>query len=163
MPHFRLDTSLSGGGEPLRMAHYEVQINGIQGLSLACQTVALPNGTIAPVEIHNFNDKIKIAGEVDWASVSLEIRDTIDPDHANQINDWFTQVYDFDTGNIGFAADYKRQGTITQYTSKGTRHRGWRIVGVWPTNFTPGSLDSSSREPVMISLELSIDRALMIS
>lgn len=160
----RVDYQLSAGtgvfGEPLRMSNFELVIAAIPGVSLMCNTVALPGVTIAPQEVHHFNEKLKIAGDVDWSTIPIEIRDTIDPDTAFAVDAWLSRVYNARTGVIGYASEYKEECTIQQYDSKGILRREWDLIGVWPTNWTPGQLDKTSREPVVMSVELSIDRGI---
>ena len=161
----RVDYQLSAGsgltGEPIRMSNFEVVFGALGNVSLICNTVTLPNPTIAPVDIHHQNEKLKIAGEVDWAPITIEVRDSIEPDVIKSAWDWFRRAYDPSTGAIGFASDYKEQGTIQQYTSKGALHREWDVVGAWITGLSPGTHDHTSKDPVVASIEFSIDRAFL--
>ena len=107
----RVDSILSQGtgtaGEPIRMGNYEIVFPSLPGapftrdMSTVCNTMGLPNPTIAPMDVHHQNEKLKIAGEVDWAPVTVEIRDCIDPDVIRYLWSWFTLAYNPLTGQIG--------------------------------------------------------------
>lgn len=165
MAQLRIDYMLSEGtgktGEPTRNNTWEVTINDFQDCTLYASTVSLPTPTVSPIEINHFNEKLKIAGAVDVPNVSLEVMDTIDPDLAGQLYEWYKKIYDPETGEVGYASEYKKQGSIVQYDSKGNRVREWTLSGMWPATCTMGSLDYSSADPVKIQIDFSVDRAVM--
>lgn len=151
-------------GEPVRQNAWEVLIEQLGGseLALFAQTCTLPNPSIPQIEIPHFNEKTKIAGgPAEFPNISLEIIDTVDPDTARKIWEWYSLVYNPETSAIGFASEYKKQGSIVQYDSKGNQLRTWKASGLWPTSINYGQADYSSGEPLRIALELSCDRVVL--
>jgi hypothetical protein len=147
-------------GEPIRNNNWEVIIAKLPNILMNVKTMPLPNYSSSPIEIYHFNEKLKVAGAIDLPSLTLEVYDTVQPEIFQQIWDWWTEVYDCRTGQVGYAETYKCKGTLTQYTSKGDKVRDWDLIGLWPVNVNPGSLDYSSADPVSVSIELSIDKAI---
>ncbi len=166
--NLKVDYMLSQGtgakGEPIRGNQFEVHIADLHNeVHLMAQTITLPSMTMAQGEINHFNEKSKIAnGPVEYDNVSLEILDTVDPDTAKSVYEWFTKVYDPETGEVGYASDYKKEGAVFQFDSKGKKVREWKLTGIWPTNINYGQADYAGTEPIRIVLDLSVDRIEMV-
>lgn len=162
---FNVFSKLSKGtgslGEPVRQSSWEVFINRLPSCTFHTTGMPFPNYTSSPIEIAHYNSKVKIAGAVDYTDIALTIIDTIDPENAQELYDWFLQVYDPEGNVIGFASEYKDSGRIVQYDTKGSQIRQWNLEGVWPTSVNFGTGEMSSKEPVNIEATLSVDYAVI--
>ena len=161
---YMLSQSTGAKGEPIRGNNFEVHIAELHGeVHLMAQTFTLPAFSMAQSEVNHFNEKSKIAGgPVEFNNATLEILDTVDPDTGKAIWDWWKKVFDEETGEVGYASDYKKEGTVFQFDSKGNKQREWKLTGIWPTSVDFGSADYTDHEPKRISIELSVDRISMV-
>jgi len=162
MPIMKLDSILSrdsAQGEPVRQNTFEVIIEKIEDLCpLNVVSFPMANWSVAPVEKHHMNVRTKFAGKPNYDTFDLIVHDTIDPDAATRVYEWYTQVFDPDTGAMGLTSDYKCGGTVTQFDVTGAEVRTWTLYGVWPTtvNFGEGNYEVEG-DPVQITLTLSVD------
>lgn len=176
-PQLQIDYQLNKAngkiGEPVRGNNWELSIldagETFESISLFCKTAGLPTYSISPIEINHFNRKVKVAGAPDLPNITIEVNDVLGVDTAKALWNWFTSIYNPNdqpsatglvAGGIGFAMDYKKNGFIAQYDSKGTWIRQWNLYGLWPTNCSLGSsLDYTSYDPMPISIDFSVDYA----
>lgn len=163
MVNYMLSEGVGSVGEAVRGNTWEVTINDFDDIVLFASTVALPTLTVAQIEVAHFNEKLKIAGLVDTPNITIEVMDTINPDIASQLYDWYSSIYDPQTGAIGFASEYKKQGAIIQYDTKGNKIRHYILQGMWPTTCTMGSLDYTSADPIKLSIDFSVDKAILVT
>lgn len=163
MANYMLSEGVASLGEAVRGNTWEVTINDFTDLVLYASTVTLPTLTVSPIEIYHFNEKLKIAGLVDTPNITIEVMDTINPQIAETLYTWYQSIYNPETGKIGYASEYKRQGSIIQYDTKGAKIRHYILQGMWPATCTMGSLDYSSADPIKISIDFSVDKAIMVN
>lgn len=150
--------------EVQRNNHFEVEIAnvGVEVLTLAVNSTNLPTITVPQTELHHGNSVVKVAGKVEYDDITLEVKDFVGDDVEKILYDWFSEVYDPATDTVGMAADYKRDGTLLQYSPDESIVREWDVYGVWPTSFESGDMNYEDSEPKVISLTLSIDRAIRV-
>jgi hypothetical protein len=171
--NFKLGHGQGSPGEPLRSGTWRVEIDGLESSNrtdassvfLHVVSFDLPKTSVDAVEIHYMNERVKIAGTVNYGDGTLDIIDTVNPDIAGILNEWFLQVYDPANGTVGFASDYKKIGSLYLYSSKGDLVQTWNLEGIWPKHSpTPsGALDyTNSGEMIKINLELAVDRAILV-
>ena len=146
--------------EPQRTNHFEVLIDGLDGLTLAVNTFSLPNITNDPIEIAHGNSRRKYAGQAAFGgSETLEVTDYIGLDIEGQVNSWRLQVYDPMTDLMGLAATYKKNAWVTEYAPDGSALRVWALQGVWPSGVAYGdTLSMDGSEVKKITLTLAYDR-----
>ena len=140
--------------------NFECIIGGLsQEITLSVSKAFLPEISLDVVEIPYFNGKAKQAGLASFESGSLEIRDAIGADVEKVLLDWFNQAYNFETGAMGHATDYKKDITVIQYSGDGTISRTWKLKGCWISTFSGGDLDYASGDLKVITLTIQYDRA----
>lgn len=126
-------------------------------LDLIVQQAFLPKVSIAPIELRHGNEAIKLAGAVSWEGGTITILDVISNKELEAINNWFDLIYNYKTGQIGFADKYKKTGYITEYAADGQYKRKWELNGMWIGELDPGQLNATSAEGKEISFTIHID------
>lgn len=157
--------------EPQRTNNFEITIYNLPGGPSAVRTLTLavadfnpPNITNDPIELPHGNSRVKFAGQTTYGGAdSLSVIDFIGLDVEKIVNNWQRQVSNPDTGEIGFAEDYKKMAEVVEFAPNGTQERKWRLDGVWPSGVQYGdtkSYDGAQLKRVVITL--SYDRARRI-
>jgi hypothetical protein len=154
-----------GGGQsytPVRQNHWTITIENIDS-ELAARSIQFGGTTLEKITLSHFNEEVYYAGKPRAQAITVRFFDPISPDVVNELNSWFTQVYDPETGLMGLPANYKRSGQIFQYTPDGqTIIRTWSFGGAFPLKTPhPPSLTYDSHEPTDVELEMSIDRLIL--
>lgn len=128
--------------------HFEVQFNEgdnkevwDESLTLLVKSFPLPKETTEVNTLDHFNQQIKLAGKTTFSGGELVIHDAIDKDVEILFRKWRNRVYNASKGTVGYAADYKSNGTIVEYSPNGETGRKWRLVGCWPSEVNYGDLD----------------------
>jgi len=150
--------------EPLRKNHFRLNISGLPGsadsdtIGLALVSFPVPTVAVERTSIDFGNEQRHVAGGATIEQANLTVVDYIDPDTAEYLFEWFKEVYDPDTGKVGLAADYKKDGSVVLYDPEGTEVREWSLSGIFPTNFNQGEFSMSARGEVQqIQMQLSVD------
>ena len=149
--------------EVQRDNHFEVQIADIEAeelLTLAVQSTNLPTITVPQVEIPHGNGVVKVAGQPEFDDITIEVKDFIGDDVEGKLYQWHNEVYDPYSDEVGFAADYKKDGYLNQFAPDGSHKRTWNIRGVWPTSFESGDMNYEGSDQKLVTLTLSVDRAV---
>lgn len=162
--------------EPQRTNHFEVYIylptiitNGDTTLNntyrkyitLATTDFSLPNISVSPIEIPYGNGKIKLAGSVEYGGAdSLTCVDFIGADVEGILYAWQNLVYSPETGQIGWAYNYKTDAKVLEYSGDGACLSSWILRGVWPSAVDYGnSLSKGDSQVKNVSVTLSYDLA----
>jgi len=159
-----------GAFEPQRGNNGLLRIVGVPGnmvgpskgediLTLSLNGFGLPTVSVEALETSFLNEKRKIAGTANFEDIEVTYKDFVDIGTAHICKLWHEQVYSPYTGKIGLARNYKKSGTIELFAPDGSHLRYYFLQGLWPTSFTPGTIDMTSAEPIMITMTLSIDKA----
>lgn len=138
-----------------------VSTDAIGLIGLACETASLPSSSTDPLEVPYGNNMIKVAGKTTFEDVSITVKDFIEQDLEKVLTYWRYEVYNPETGKVGWAKNYKREARITLYSPNGTRERAWVCQGVWPTNLELGDFDYGSSDLRKLTMTLSVDNAYL--
>lgn len=176
---FAGQTLLHQGGdfEPQRTNNFALVITGLSGaqnLALFTKGVELPDVGVSVKGIGFFNETVKYAGRIkSFDNVSATFHDYLDVDTIGVLSAWYNQVVNFKNGAIGFASQYKKQGSVyllppsTPGQSPGAvdivpfNNRTWDLVGVWPSSLKIGGLDNDGDgENNLVTMSLAVDRAI---
>ena len=128
-----------------------------QNLDLIIQKAFLPQVSLQVLELRHGNDSKKLAGVATWQGGQITILDTLSRKELDAVLDWFHQTYDTETGAIGLAKDYKKDGTITEYAADGRYAREWQVNGMWISDINLGELDAESGEQKRVQFTVQID------
>lgn len=146
-----------------RSNHFEVIVSDLgEEFTLTVQRCSLPEMTIGIVELTHGNSKSKVAGQLEFADGSMDIKDAILPDIEDRCYKWFCKAVNPETGKMGWASDYKRDILVNQFAPDGTYIRTWKLQGAWITTFTPGEMDMTNPEAKLISLTIAYDKAIRL-
>lgn len=153
----------STGFEVQRTNNFEIQIDNVtksRPLTLAVVSGFLPTESNEVISLNYGNTTITVAGKANVnGSGSLVVRDLVQEDMEQVIDEWRKSVYNKDTDSIGFAADYKKPAYVTQYAPDGTLLRVWILEGVWPSAVDYGQVSYDSPGVKTINITLQYDKA----
>ena len=156
----------TAGWEIQRNNNFEISIEGVgekgRLLTLAVVSGSLPSESNNPITVQYGNTNIKVAGTYDIQAGTLVVRDIIQKDVERMIDQWRSTVYNKDTDQVGFAANYKKQARITQFAPDGTYERVWKIDGVWPSSVSYGEVGQENNALKTISITLEYDKARLV-
>lgn len=166
-----------GAFEPQRESNFAVIIPGVdQGdlLVLSVKSADVPGMNVVKKGIKYFNTTAFYAGALSPVeNFTIEYHDYLDRDILAILARWHRKVYNPDTGAIGFARDYKRDGSLfllppgmpaadapgvvesTEYMD-----RTFRLRGIWPSVLKYPTLSHDSEgENAIIKVDFSVDMA----
>ncbi len=157
-----------GGGttryEPSRSYNYALLIPMLPGdpvgelIRLSVESVSGFNTNNAVIDMRYQNESRKVAGSAHVGNISIVVRDFVDTQTAAVLAAWRRLVHDPDTGEIGFASEYKRQGSLLMLDPKGGDTRSISLVGIWPSSFnTPEFSYTSTTGTVKITMNIIVD------
>jgi hypothetical protein len=75
--------------------------------------------------------------------------------------EWIRSGHESITGRDGYADFYKKNIDFYMLGPVGDKVEQWKIVGAWISSAEFGDVDWSSNDPVMISLTLTYDYAIL--
>lgn len=155
----------SSGGQVkdlVRSNNWEVAITNFEGgdIAIYAATATFPNLQVTPYEVAHMNEKVKYAGgPIEQVELSLSLYDDVDDKMQSGLYQWYKKIYDPDTGKIGLASDYKKNGFLYQYTPAGEELRKWEIFGMFPTSIDHGGEgDYTNGEGIKIACTISVDK-----
>lgn len=131
-------------------------------ITLAVESCPLPDISNPTIELAYQNSKVKVAGQAEFGDIDLVVKDFITTDVERLLWDWRLQVYNPQTGQVGWAEHYKKNGYISQYAPDGTHERSWRLVGLWPQNLQLGELNYDGGDKKTITMTLAVDFAWLL-
>lgn len=151
-----------GGFEPQRVFNWVLLLSGIDDVELirlSVEKVQMPALNTAVMHLRYMNEDVKVSGGAHVGANSIVVRDFVDKPTLRVLNKWMEKVHDPATGKIGYASDYKKQGTIQLVDPKGEIKRAVVAKGVWPSSMTFSDLTyETDQGEVKISLTLQVDR-----
>jgi len=143
------------------IVHIEDITSDGNSLDLVIQQAFLPQVSLNVLEFRHGNDAKKLAGVATFNSGTITILDTLSRAEFDVLMDWFYQTYDPETGAVGLASEYKKEGFITEFASDGRYQRRWEVKGMFISEFNPGALDAAGSDMKQISMTIQIDPSPM--
>ncbi len=126
-------------------------------LDLVIQNFPIPKVELSVIEVRHGNDALKFAGQATWTGGELRVIDTLSRDELDALLGWYEQTYNPNTGAIGLASEYKKNGYVSEFASDGRYIRSWPINGIWLSNLNPGDLDAGNAEAKYLSFTVQVD------
>ena len=150
----KLNRDLQGGQNENKLSKLRRYLN------LAVTSFSLPTITTTPIDIPYGNTTIHIAGKTEFGGAnSITCIDYIGADIERIIYNWQNLVTNPETGQQGWAYNYKCDAEIIEYAPDGSSLSTWVLRGLWPSEVNYGSLDKSSGDLKQIEVTLSYDLA----
>lgn len=149
--------------EPSRVYNYSLIIPGLGGdgtelIRLSVESVSGFQTNNAVIDMRYQNESRKVAGGAIVGGVRIVVRDFVDIPTGRILRDWRNQVHNPETGEIGFAFEYKRNASLIMNDPKGGDVRQILLKGVWPSSFyTPDFTYNSTNGTVKIQMALEVD------
>jgi len=145
--------------EPKLANRFIMEIDGIP--SFMVKTANRPKLESEVVELDHINLKRKIKGKSNWTDITITLYDPIVPSGAQSVMEWIRSGHESITGRDGYADFYKKNIDFYMLGPVGDKVEQWKIVGAWISSAEFGDVDWSSTDPVMISLTLTYDYAIL--
>jgi len=145
--------------EPKLANRFIMEIDGIP--SFMIKTANRPKLESEVVELDHINLKRKIKGKSNWTDITITLYDPIVPSGAQAVMEWIRSGHESITGRDGYADFYKKNIDFYMLGPVGDKVEQWKIVGAWISSAEFGDVDWSSNDPVMISLTLTYDYAIL--
>lgn len=157
----------NGAFEPQLSNRFLMEIYGLASGDLDVIVLALNNLTppvisVEPTTIPFGNEERKVAGRATFDDITLNLKDFVDAPVRDAMHRWFEQVYDPNTGLMGYARDYKKEGSIIMTGPDGESQRVYNLIGIFPTSLNPGSFDMGGAENIEIDMSISIDKMIYV-
>lgn len=151
-----------GGFEPQRVFNWVLILPGIEDpelIRLSIERVQMPKLSTAVMHLRYMNEDVKVSGGASVDANTIVCRDFVDRRVLATLNTWMAQVHDPETGKIGYASEYKKQGTIQLLDPHGDVMRSVTAAGVWPSSMSFSDLDyTTDNGEVKITLVLQVDK-----
>lgn len=147
--------TIIAGGDAARIEQFRKYI------TLATTDFELPSITVSPVEIPYGNTKIKLAGAVEYGGASsLQCIDFIGADVEGILYAWQNIVFSPETGQVGWATNYKTDAKVLEYSVDGACLSSWILRGVWPSAISYGDgMSKNGSDIKKVNVTLAYDLA----
>jgi hypothetical protein len=145
--------------EPKLANRFIMEIDGIP--SFMIKTANRPKIESEVVELDHINLKRKIKGKSNWTDITITLYDPIVPSGAQSVMEWIRSGHESITGRDGYADFYKKNIDFYMLGPVGDKVEQWKLVGAFISSAEFGDVDWSSNEPVMITLTLTYDYAIL--
>ena len=145
--------------EPKLANRFIMKIDDIP--SFMIKTANRPKLESEVVELDHINLKRKIKGKSNWTDITITLYDPIVPSGAQSVMEWIRSGHESITGRDGYADFYKKNIDFYMLGPVGDKVEQWKIVGAWISSAEFGDVDWSSNDPVMITLTLTYDYAIL--
>ena len=145
--------------EPKLANRFIMEIDGIP--SFMIKTANRPKLESEVVELDHINLKRKIKGKSNWTDITITLYDPIVPSGAQSVMEWIRSGHESITGRDGYADFYKKNIDFYMLGPVGDKVEQWKIVGAFISSAEFGDVDWSSNDPVMITLTLTYDYAIL--
>ena len=145
--------------EPKLANRFIMEIDGIPAYMI--KTANRPKLESEVVELDHINTKRKIKGKSNWTDITITLYDPIVPSGAQSVMEWIRSGHESITGRDGYADFYKKNIDFYMLGPVGDKVEQWKIVGAFISSAEFGDMDWSSNDPVMITLTLTYDYAIL--
>tara|TARA_R100001129_G_C5235899_1_gene223997 strand:- start:307 stop:795 length:489 start_codon:yes stop_codon:yes gene_type:complete len=120
-----------------------------------------PTYTAEEIVLDHINVQRKIKGKVTWSDVTVELYDPVVPSAAQAVMEWVRLHHESVTGRAGYSDFYKKDVTFNMLGPVGDKVEEWTLKGAYIGEANFGEMDWSTQDPMMISLTLKYDYAIL--
>jgi len=169
MPVIHADfiAAAAGGFEPQRVNNYTLRLVPPGGdnklFQQSLRAFPFPKRETAIGRIPFVNEERKFPLKTTFPECDLVVEDYVDKGVAKMFEDWYTRVFDPNTGKVGLCSAIKVNGDLVLYGPDGTKERTWRLIGVWPSKLNLGDGDYDRADVNRITVTLTIDLVIPVT
>ena len=121
-------------------------------LTFMCKTAQLPGSTVGVVPVQYFGRELKFAGNRSFADWTITIINDEDFVIRNAFERWMNGINTHRTNLRNIAAltpaGYTQDAEVYQYGKGGSRIKGYKFIGTFPTDITPIDVDWGSNDTI---------------
>jgi hypothetical protein len=121
-----------------------------------------PKISIDPIEIPFLNTSTWVAGRFKWEAIDVKFKDPIGPSASQALMEWVRLHAESVTGRMGYAAGYKKNVTLEMLDPTGVVIERWKLVNTMLTSADFGDLDYSSGDLAEATINLQMDRCILV-
>lgn len=130
-------------------------------LILSIQNFSIPGRTVGQGELPYLNGNSRYATKPEpQGNISVTFRDFPLPGTRRVLYQWFSLVYDEETGLMLPMGLTKTQGNLVLFSGNGQDERTARLEGLWPTKMPDINIDYTTGDILTMEIELSCDRVI---
>ena len=149
--------------EPKRTNRFIMRFDSSLGISeWFVESTSRPNITIKSTEIPFLNTKTYVAGQFEWAEISVTLRDPIGPSAAQAVMEWVRLHAESVTGRMGYAAGYKKNVELELLDPTGVVIEKWLLESCFITKADFQGLDYGQDGLQKIQMSLRPDRCILL-
>ena len=149
--------------EPKRSNRFIMRFDSSLGISeWFVESTSRPSITIKSTDIPFLNTKTYVAGQFEWAEITVTLRDPIGPSAAQAVMEWVRLHAESVTGRMGYAAGYKKDIELEMLDPTGVVVEKWILQGCFITNLNFQELDYSRDDLASIQCSLRMDRCIQV-
>ena len=146
---------IMAGGDAIRIEEMR------RALTLAIQDTTMPNHTNNVVDVQHSNALVHYAGINQYGGFdSFNVIDFIGSDMEGVLYSWRSLVANPETGQVGWAAIYKTQAQIIEYSGDGACLSSWLVEGVFPSGLNVGAMSKGQGNIKTMSVQMSHDMSM---
>lgn len=145
--------------EPKIAMRFYLYIDGIQ--SYAIKKADRPKVTQERKPLDHINVQRYYKGKTIWEPITMELYDPVVPSAAQAVMEWIRLGHESVTGRDGYMDFYKKNITYNCLGPVGDKVEEWTLKGAFITNTEFGTGDFSTDDPLMISITVSYDYAIL--
>lgn len=130
-------------------------------LILSIQQFSVPGRTVGSADLPYLNGSSKYPTRPEpQGNISVTFRDFILPGTRRILYQWFSLVYNEETGLMLPPGLIKTTGNLVLFQSDGTGERSASLFGIWPTKMPDVAVDFNQGEIMTMEMELACDRVI---
>jgi len=149
--------------EPKRTNRFIMRFDSSLGISeWFVESTSRPNITIKSTEIPFLNTKTYVAGQFEWAEITVTLRDPIGPSAAQAVMEWVRLHAESVTGRMGYAAGYKKNVELELLDPTGVVIEKWLLESCFITKADFQGLDYGQDGLQKIQMSLRPDRCILL-
>jgi hypothetical protein len=130
-------------------------------LILSLKQFNVPGRVVGTGDMHYLNGVSKYATKPEpQGNITATFRDFIIPGSRRMLFQWFSLVFNEETGLMLPMGLVKTIGHLVLFQSDGTGERTARLEGIWPTKMPDIAVDFANGEVLEMEMELACDRVV---
>ena len=129
-------------------------------LSINAQSVTVPSFSVDVITIPHLNQDVKVAGRPTLGDMSVTFLTSYQMQVVAILEGWFRTIYLASEEKLGFAFEYKTNGTFHILYPNLETFKEYNIYGCWPSSIGDKEYDWSASESVTRTVTFHVDKVL---